>query len=126
MKYESFDPDEYRRQLDEARERRENERKAFLAGAMPGPDLVSWVVPKNGAVPDEVLAEHLAQLRNLVRFTLQYAMGNNASVETNLSAASIAQRMIQTNIALSKAITGTPVPDSKTVRGGKRRKGPQD
>jgi hypothetical protein len=55
---------------------------------------------------------------------LQFVLADDLSLATNLSAATTAQRLIQTNIALAKVLGATA--KSKTVRGGKARKEPQD
>ena len=121
-----FDYEAHEREVRKEIADQEAARDAFLRKLMPGPDLLSWVVPTGDIVPDEILAEHLAQLRNAVRYVLQYAMGDGLMVPTRMSAASTAQRMIQTNIALAKALKAPASANSKTVRGVRRRKDPQD
>ena len=96
---------------------REVARHAFLAAIMGGPDLLSWVSPKDGVVTDELLGEHLAQLRNVVRYALSMAVDDKYEIGENLSAANTATRMIRANIALTKELKASK---SKTVRGGRR------
>ena len=122
-RYQIFDYEEARRLEDEARARIQVERTAFLQKLMRGPDVISWVVPKDGVVADEVLREHMAQLQNVVRYALQYAVADGEPVRLNLSAAATATNMIRANIALAKALAAS---DPKTVRGVDRRGGLQD
>ena len=118
-----FDYEEARRLEQEAQERWQAERTAFLQKLMRGPDVISWVAPKDGVVADEVLREHLAQLQNVVRYALQYAVRDGDTLQSRLSAASTATNMIRANIALAKALAHS---DSKTVRGGGHGARPQD
>ena len=103
--------------------RKEVEHQAFLAAIMGGSDSLSWVAPKDGVVSDELLGEHLAQLRNLVRYALSLAIDDENLVQQRLSAANTATRMIRANIALTKELKTSK---SKTVRGGKRAGRTQD
>jgi len=98
-------------------------REALLATIMSGPDLASWVAPRESVVSDELLAEHLAQLRNTVRYALSCAFDGDYGLGERLSAANTATRMIRANIALAKELKASK---SKTVRGGKRVRGTQD
>ena len=118
-----FDYEGARRLEQEKYERWQAERTAFLQKLMRGPDLMSWVAPKDGVVSDEVLREHQAQLQNVVRYALQYAVSDGDTLQSRLSAAATATNMIRANIALAKALAAS---NSKTVRGGRRQKGPQD
>lgn len=103
--------------------RKKAERMAFLQKFMRGPDVISWVAPKDGVVSDEILREHQAQLQNLVRYTLQYAIADGESERFDLSATAAALNMIRANIALAKELKTS---NSKTVRGGRRSKRTQD
>jgi len=98
-------------------------RKEFLTAIMDGPDLLSWVAPTADVDSDEVLAEHLVQMRNAVRYALSLALEDRYQMRESLSAANTATRMIRASIALAKAMNATK---SKTVRGVARRGGPQD
>jgi hypothetical protein len=111
------------KEWEEGRARWQAERTEFLQKLMCGPDLLSWVAPKDGVVADEVLREHLAQLQKVVRYALQYAVRDDESIQLKLSAASTATNMIRANIALAKALNE---PKSKTVHGGMRKRRPQD
>ena len=132
-KDEDLLPDDYASQY-EAHERQsqaqiarqKSQRQAFLKKFMLGPDLISWIAPPDGVVPDEVLGEHLAQLQNVVRYTLQFALSDGYSIQTSLLAANTATRMIRTSIALSKALNATDAPNTKTIHGGRRKKRPQN
>ncbi|MGZ6021687.1 MAG: hypothetical protein ACXWLQ_03675 [Rhizomicrobium sp.] len=115
-----------RRRLDAEVAQAKAERQAFLQKFMLGPDVVSWVAPDGCAPSDEVLAEHMAQLRNVIRYALQYAFAEDEPLSASLSAANAATRMIQTNVALAKALKLSGSTNSKTVRGGRRKKEPQD
>lgn len=119
----TFDYDEARRFEQEAHERRQMERTAFLQKLMRGPDVMSWIAPKDGVVADEVLREHMAQLQNVVRYALQYAVADGELLQLSLSAATTATNMIRANIALAKALAAS---NSKTVRGVRRKKAAQD
>lgn len=105
---------------------RAQERKQFLEAFLGGPDMLSWVMPCDDIVGKDVLAEHFQQIRNVVRFALQHALDDRRGAAVNLSAASTAARLIQTNIALAKALGVTSGSNSKTVRGGRTGKEPQD
>lgn len=118
-----FDYDEARRLEQEAHERWQAERTAFLQNLMRGPDVMSWIAPKDGVVADEVLREHQAQLQNVVRYALQYAVRDGDPLQSRLSAATTATNMIRANIALAKALAAS---NSKTVRGVRRKKAAQD
>jgi hypothetical protein len=99
-------------------------RKKFLQALLGGPDMLSWVTPCDDVVGEEVLAEHFKQIRNVVRFALSHALDDRRDTAVNLNAASTAARLIRTNIALAKALGVTA--NSKTVRGVRPRKDPQD
>ena len=99
-------------------------RKLFLEALLGGTNMLSWLTPGEDVVGEEVLAEHFRQIRNAVRFTLQHAFDDQCGAAVNLSAASTAARLIQTNIALAKALGVTG--NSKTVRGVRPLKDPQD
>ena len=103
--------------------RKEVEHQAFLAAIIGGSDSLSWVAPKDGVVSDELLGDHLAQLRNLVRYALSLAIDDETLVQQRLSAANTATRMIRANIALARELKASK---SKTVRGGKRGARTQD
>lgn len=118
-----FDYDKARRLEQEAHERWQAERTAFLQNLMCGPDVMSWIAPKDGVVADEVLREHMAQLQNVVRYALQYAVADGELLQLSLSAATTATNMIRANIALAKALAAS---NSKTVRGVRRKKAAQD
>src|ERR1700685_1384083 len=51
---------------------------------------------------DALLAEHAAQLRNAVRYTMEFALWDDARVKDNVQSASALTRLIQTNIAIAK------------------------
>jgi len=96
---------------------RSQARKEFLSTIMDGPDLLSWVAPTADADSDEVLAEHLVQMRNTVRYALSLALADGYRMGESLSAPNAATRMIRANIALAKELKAAK---SKTVRGGRR------
>lgn len=98
-------------------------REALLASIMSGPDLASWVAPSESVVSDELLAEHLAQLRNTVRYALSFAFDGEYGLGERLSAANAATRMIRASLALTKELKASK---SKTVHGGKRAGRTQD
>jgi hypothetical protein len=104
--------------------RRAQRRK--LTETLLSDDLLSRIAPQAHPGSDEVLAEHLAQLRTVVRYALQFVLADDLSLETNLSAANTTQRLIQTNIALAKVLSASESTKSKTVRGGRARKEPRD
>ena len=110
----------------EAAEREElrARRQAFLERLLAGPDMHAWIVPDGNVPADQVLEEHLLQLRNVTRYALQYALDDYFSMQTRLKAAEIVTRMVRANIALAKELKTSS--NAKTVRGGKRRKGAQD
>jgi len=126
------DDEAWRRLTKQAEEQREFEARHELRSAqrrkltetLLSGDLLTWVAPDTHPGSDEVLSEHLAQLRTAVRYALQFVLADDLNLESNLSAASTAQRLIQTNIALAKVLSAPP--KSKTVRGGRVKKEPQD
>jgi len=103
---------------------RKRQRKEFLAKLLEGDDMSAWLAPNGHATPDEVLSEHMGQLRNAIRYALQFALADDMSMETNMRAADVATRMIRANVALAKVTRASS--NSKTVRGGRQRKDPQD
>jgi hypothetical protein len=118
-----FDYEKAKRLEEEERARIRATRAEFLQKLMRGPDVLSWVAPKDAVVADEVLREHLAQLQKVVRYALQFAVSDDESIQLQLSAATTATNMIRANIALAKALNE---PKSKTGHGRKRRLRPQD
>jgi len=118
-----FDYAEHKRRLEAEAERERAARTAFLQKFLRGPDLISWVAPKDGVVPDEVLSEHLAQLQNGVRYALESAYKSDGWVMEKFAATNAATRMIRASLALAKELKTSK---SKTVRGGRRTKGAQD
>jgi hypothetical protein len=102
---------------------RSRQRKEFMSTLLAGDDMSAWLAPNACEPSDEVLSEHMAQLRNAVRYALQFALADDMTFERNMSAANAATRMIQANIALSKALKA---PNSKTVRGVRHKEEPQD
>ena len=105
------------------REEFERQRRALRTKLLPGTDIFTWVAPDDTPPSDELLAEHCAQLRTMVRYTLQYVLDDSLDSLANMRAADAATRMIRTNIALAKALDAKNV---KTVRGGKRMRRTQD
>jgi hypothetical protein len=85
--------------------------------------LISWVAPKDGVVPDEVLSEHLAQLQNGVRYALESAYKSDGWGMAKFAATNAATRMIRASLALAKELKASK---SKTVRGGRRARRTQD
>jgi hypothetical protein len=104
---------------------RRRQRKQFLVKLLQGDDMFAWVVPDGCAPSDEVLSEHMAQLRNLVRYAMQFALADDLDVETNMSAATVATRMIRANAALARALKTSESKSSKTVRGSSQGSEPQ-
>jgi hypothetical protein len=117
--------EEYQREEAERAERKA-QRKAFLEQLLQGPDMYSWIVPEGDAESDDVLAEHLLQLRNAVRFALRFALDDDLSVQSNLASASTVDRLVRTNIAIARALKTPDTAKSKTVRGIQRKRAPQD
>jgi hypothetical protein len=117
--------EEYQREEKERAERKA-QRKAFLEQLLQGPDLHSWIVPEGDAKSGDVLEEHLLQLRNAVRYALQYALNDDLSVSSNLDAANTVDRLVRTNIAIARALKTPDTAKSKTVRGVRQKKEPQD
>lgn len=105
---------------------RRRQRNEFMAKLLAGDDMSAWLAPQACAPSDEILCEHMAQLRSVVRYALQFAMADDMSLETNMSAAGTATRMIQANIAIARALKTPDTANSKTVRGVSRKKAPQD
>jgi len=109
---------------DDSYERQKANAKRVREALLGGPDEVSWAMPCEDIVGVDVLAEHFQQIRNAVRYTLHQAFADRQDAAVSLSAAATAGRLIQTNIALAKALG--VVSNSKTVRGMARKGGPQD
>jgi len=97
--------------------------KALIEAVMGGPDMASWIAPQEGVVSDELLVEHLAQLRKAVRYALTLAFEEGSQHNQSLSAVNTATRMIRASIALTKELKASK---SKTVRGGGRARRTQD
>lgn len=116
---------EYEREEKERAER-EAQQRAFLEQLLQGPDMHSWIVPEGDAESDDVLAEHLLQLRNAVRFTLRFALDDSRGARSNLDAANTVDRLIRTNIAIARAMKTLDTAKSKTVRGVRPKEEPQD
>jgi hypothetical protein len=117
--------EEYQREQEE-RAARQAQREAFLQKLLLGPDMHSWIVPEGDASSGDILSEHLLQLRNAVRYTMQYALNDAHSVRSNLDAANTVDRLIRTNIAIARALKAPDTAKSKTVRGVRQKKEPQD
>ena len=121
------------RELEETLAQLENEytkerrtRKQVLETLLGSADLLFWVAPCDDVVGEDILAEHFLQIRNAVRLVLCLALDDDHGAAVNLNAASTASRLVRTNIALARALGVTAGANSKTVRGGRRRKEPQD
>ncbi len=112
------------RELEDRTILRSRQRKEFLARLFQGDDMSAWLAPEGHVATHEVLSEHMAQLRNVIRYAMQFALADDLSMETNMAAADVATRMIRANVALAKALN-TPS-NSKTVRGVRAKKDPQD
>lgn len=97
--------------------------KALIETVMGGPDMASWIAPKENVDSDELLVEHLAQLRKAVRYALTLAFDDGSQHKQSLSAVNTATRMIRANIALTKELKAS---NAKTVRGGRRPRRTQD
>ena len=108
--------EEYQREQEERAERKAL-RQTFLEKLLLGPDMHSWIVPEGDADSDEILAEHLLQLRNAVRYALQVALHDGYNVQSNLNAANTVDRLVRTNIAIARALQASDKANSKTVRG---------
>ena len=102
---------------------RTRQRKEFLDKMLQGDDMAAWLAPSECAPSDEVLSEHMAQLRTAVRYAMQFALADDMTFERNMAAANAATRMIQANIALAKVLNAA---NAKTVRGVSRRVESQD
>lgn len=118
--------DKQEREFEDRTVLRRRQRNAFMAKLLEGDDMSAWLAPQACAPSDEILCEHMAQLRNVVRYALQFAMADNMTVETNMSAAGTATRMIQANIAIARALKTPDTTKSKTVRGVSKKSEPQD
>jgi hypothetical protein len=113
-------------QLEKASAKERTSREKVLETLLGSADLLSWVAPCDDVVGEDILAEHFLQIRNAVRLVLCLAVDEDHGAAVNLNAASTASRLVQTNIALARALGVTAGANSKTVRGGRRGKGPQD
>jgi hypothetical protein len=119
-----FDYEAAERHEEAERAERRAQRQAFLEKILTGSDMHSWIVPDGNVPADQVLEEHLLQLRNVTRYAMQYALDDDYGLQSNLKAADTVTRMVRANIALAKELKASS--NSKTVRGAKRRKGAQD
>ena len=109
----------------------EAERQAFLkkraelrAKLFGSADSFDCQAPAPIADYDALLAEHAAQLRNVVRHTMSFALWDDAGIKDNAMTASALTRLIQANIAIAKVLGAREI--SKTVRGGAKAKRAQD
>ena len=132
------------READERTARNRVARDAFLKELFGGGDRKSWLVPQPVADLDATLAEHFVQLRNAVRYALEDAIDDDRTDERRNLAQTAVTRMVQTNLAIAKALKAPPprgfdfrmtvehkgtAPSravSKTVRGGAPDKDAQD
>jgi predicted RNA-binding Zn ribbon-like protein len=109
----------------------EAERAAFLkrreelrAKLFGSPDAYGRQAPAPIEDFDALLAEHAAQLRNVVRHAMAFAVWEDAGGTEIALSASALTRLIQTNIAIAKVLGVRAT--SKTVRGGAPEKDTQD
>lgn len=90
-------------------------------------DDFDWQAPAPTEDMDALLAEHAAQLRNAARQAMTFVLDDDNGVKSNALAASALTRLIQTNIAIAKALGAKDASETtKTVRGGGKSKGAQD
>ena len=55
---------------------RSRQRKEFMSKLLAGDDMSASLAPNACEPSDEVLSEHMAQLRNAVRYALQFALAS--------------------------------------------------
>ena len=115
--------DRVRRNESERQAGHKASRQEFLRRLLGGKDALAWQVPPQIEDFDALLLQHAAQLNNAVRYTMEFALCDGIGVSEHTMVIGSLTRMIQTNIAIAKAMTGEK---SKTVRGGPARKYPQD
>ncbi len=102
-------------------------RKEFLQKLLDGKDQLAWQAPHQIQDFDELLCQHAAQLRNAVRYTMEYALSDDIEVEEHAKVVGALTRMIQTNIAIAKALVPERLGATlKTVHGGAPAQEPQD
>lgn len=100
-------------------------RQEFLEKLLGGKNQLAWQAPLPLEDFDDLLCQHAAQLSNAVRYTMEHVLSDDAEIPEQAQAVGALTRMIQTNIAIAKALSPLRA-KSKTVRGGSNGKGPQD
>jgi len=83
-----------------------------------------WNVPVPAPADlDAMLAEHLGQLQKLTRHTLTYVYSDHTH-DRIFEATKIAGSLMSISVKIARVLKSPS--NSKTVRGGRRRKDPQD
>ncbi|HXC53813.1 MAG TPA: hypothetical protein VNU97_00810 [Rhizomicrobium sp.] len=102
-------------------------RERFLGKLFGSSDRHDWLAPAAIEDFDDLLSCQAAQLQNAARFTLEDVLSDHISLEGRAKAVGALTRLVQTNIAIAKALrTAEPEAKSKTVRGGRTVKDVQD
>lgn len=122
------DIDEYLLPREEQRRRqaaRLAKREAFLAELL-GPDKIARLSPSAVEDFDTLLAQHAAQLRHAIAYTMEDVLNDNVRILDRPKVIAALARLVQTNVAIARALRGEKTKSGKTVRGGEPAKEPQD
>jgi hypothetical protein len=126
MAREEDEREERIREADERAAAAASARRSYLEKLLGSKDRYDWNAPRPVEDFDTILAEHAAQLRNAVRFTLDGLLTDNVSTENQAKYASAVDRLIRTNLAIAKVLGPAKHAKSKTVHGGSATGEPQD
>jgi hypothetical protein len=101
--------EELERRAEEAeRERFRQKRKEFRQKLFGTDDPVALLAPQALEDYDDLLGEHAAQLRNAVRYAMEDAVSDSIRIEQRLPALAVLARLVQTNLAIAKAMKKNP------------------
>jgi hypothetical protein len=110
-----------------ARRRREKvAREHFLTELFGAEEWQDRMAPQPVEDMASLLGEHAAQLRNVARYFLGYAICDDLSIQGSACAAVIVNKVIRTNIAIAQALREDAEENRKTVDGVAVTVEPQD
>jgi len=89
-------------------------------------DPVDCQVPQAIEDFDALLAQHAAQLRHAIAYTMEAALSDDVRVLERPKVIASLARLVQTNVVIARALRDKKSKNGKTVRGGAKAGGPQD
>jgi hypothetical protein len=75
---------------------------------------------------DALLAQHAAQLRHAIAYTMEAALDDDVLVRERPKVIASLARLVQTNVAIAKVLRDKKTKNGKTVHGGGKMRGTQD